>query len=64
MGSTTLTLPPATVLITPLVAAACSGICTPVNQHVEAHVPPVHVEWVVITDKNGNRRLQMHWLAK
>jgi hypothetical protein len=24
-------------------------------------VPSVHMKWIAVTDRKGNRRLQMHW---
>jgi hypothetical protein len=64
MGSTTLTLHPATVLPKTLVPIACSDRSVPATEQVEAELHPVRMEWIVINDANGNRRLQMHWWAK
>jgi len=41
--------------------AACHNISRPVEQKPEAEFHPVHMNWVVVSDTNGNRRLQMHW---
>jgi len=61
MCSTTLTLQPTMVAAKQLTRAACCDNCRPVREKVEARFRPLRMNWVVVTDTNGNRRLQMSW---
>jgi hypothetical protein len=61
MNSTTLSLQPATMATKPLTQSACYDIRPPVHEKSEAGGRPKHMNWVVVTDTNGSRRLQMHW---
>jgi hypothetical protein len=64
MYSTTMTLQPATMATKLLTQAACYDVRSPIHEKSEAEVRPVRIDWVVVTDANGNRRLQMHWRAQ
>jgi hypothetical protein len=61
MCSTALILQSATIPTNSLTRAACYGSCLPVDEKSEIEFRPVHMNWVVVTDANGKRRLQMHW---
>ena len=63
MCSTTLTLQSATITTGSLIRAAFDGICPPACESGKAKVRFLRMNWVVVTDTNGNRRLQMHWRA-
>jgi hypothetical protein len=64
MCSTSVTLHPARLIAKPLTPAACNDICRPVHEKAEAEVRRVHMNWIVVSDTNVNRRLQMHWQAE
>jgi hypothetical protein len=61
MCSTALILQPATIAATSLSRAACYDKSLPVDEKHQTEFRPVHINWVVATDANGKRRLQMHW---
>jgi len=61
MWSTTLTLQPTMVAAKQLIRAACCDICRPAHEKGEAEFRPLRMNWAVVTDTNGNRRLQMRW---
>lgn len=63
MCSTALILQPATIPTTSLSRAARYSNCRPVDEKSETEFRPVHIEWLVASDANGKRRLQMHWRA-
>jgi hypothetical protein len=46
-----------------LVQGACCDICPPVYESCKARFRSLRMNWVVVTDTNGNRRLKMHWRA-
>jgi hypothetical protein len=48
---------------TELMRAACE-ICWPLQDQQKTQYRPLRMNWVVVTDENGNRRLQMGWDAK
>jgi len=48
---------------TELMRSACYDICWPLQDHQKTHYRPLRMNWVVVTDENGNRRLQMGWHA-
>jgi hypothetical protein len=60
MCSTILTIQPATITTKPLMQAACGDI-SPVHEKREAEFRPLPMDWVVVTDTNGNRRPEMRW---
>jgi hypothetical protein len=43
-----------------LVAAAC-GDTSAVHEKREAEFRPLRMDWVVVTDTNGNRRPEIGW---
>ena len=61
MSSTTPSLHPATMATKPLTQFACYEIHGPVHKKSETEAHHLHMNWVVVTDTNGNRRLQMRW---
>jgi len=63
MCPTTLSLQPATMGTKPLTQAAYYEIRRSVHEKNETEVCPLHMDWVVVTETNGNRRLQMRWRA-
>jgi len=63
MSSTTLSLHPATMATKPLTSAACYEFHRPAHEKSEAELHPLRMDWHVINDANGNRRLQMRWRA-
>ena len=63
MCSTTLSLPPVTIATQSLVWAASYDIHRAVDEKAEHEFRPVCMNWVVVTDPNGHRQLQMHWRA-
>lgn len=63
MCSTTLSRQPATMGTKPLTQAACYEIRCAIDEKSEAEVHLVRMDWVVVADTNGNRRLQMRWRA-
>ena len=63
MCSTTVTLQPVTMAVKPLTQAASFESWRPVHETGAAKFHPVHMNWMVVTDTKGNRRLQMRWQA-
>ena len=61
MCGTALTLQPAVMAAKQFMRAACSDIYRPAHEKGEAEFRPLRMSWVVVTDTNGNRRLQMRW---
>jgi hypothetical protein len=61
MRSTTLNLP-ATIMATKPLPRFGYEIRRRVQEN-QAEVRPLHMDWVVVTDTNGNRRLQIRWRA-
>jgi len=61
MWSTTLTLQPTMVAAKQLIRAACCDNCRPVHEEGEVKFRPLRMNWDVVTDTKGNRRLQMSW---
>jgi len=61
MCTTTLTLPAATRSTRSLRLAACGDICPAIQEKREAESRPIRMDWVVLSDENGNRRPQMRW---
>lgn len=52
-----------TMAMTQLMRAACCNVCWPLKDDQKTQYQPVRMNWVVVTDANGNRRLQMGWRA-
>lgn len=63
MCSTTLTLLPVTLATQSLARAASYDGHRAVDEKAEHEFRPVHMNWVVVTDPNGHRQLQMRWRA-
>ncbi len=53
----------ATMSTTQLTRAACYDVYLPVRQETGTRNQPLRMNWVVVTDENGNRRLHMGWHA-
>jgi hypothetical protein len=45
----------------PLMRAPRSDVCGPVDEKREAEFRLLHMNWVVVTDTNGNRQPEMRW---
>ena len=52
-----------TMATTQLMRVACCDVCWPVQEEQHTEYRPLRMNWVVVTDANGNRRLQMGWRA-
>jgi hypothetical protein len=63
MCFTTLTLLPVTIATQSLAGAANHDIHRAVDGKAEHEFRPVRMNWVVVTDPNGHRQLQMRWRA-
>ena len=67
IGRTTMRSPMLTVQAAPtstsLVRGASCDICLPVHDKDEAEFRPLHMSWLLVTDTNGNPRLQMQWVV-
>jgi hypothetical protein len=63
MCSTSVTLHQATLIAQPLTVAACNDIYRPAHEKADAEFRRVYMNWIVVSDTNENRRLQMHWQA-
>lgn len=48
---------------TSLLRGACSDICPPVHEKDATEFRPLHMNWLLMTDTNGNPRLQMQWVV-
>jgi hypothetical protein len=63
MCSTSVALQRARLIAQPLTPPACNDVCRPAHEKREGEVSRVYKNWIVVSDTNGNRRLQMHWQA-
>jgi len=63
MFATSLTLQAATMATKPLTLAACGDICQPSDEKDQADFRPLHMNWAMVTDTDGNRLPQMCWRA-
>jgi hypothetical protein len=62
MCSATLTVQAAPTGVS-LIQGGCSEICSPVHEENEAEFNPLHMNWVLVDDANGNYRAQMQWVG-
>ena len=46
-----------------LVQGAWCDICLPVHEKDAAEFRPLHMNWLLVTDINGNARLEMQWVV-
>jgi len=60
MCCTTLTAMQATMATTQLMPALCCQVCWP-REEQKAEQKPLRMNWVVVTDGDGRRRLRMCW---
>jgi hypothetical protein len=58
----TLVAPGVTVATTQLMRTVCSDACW-TREEVRTEFRPPRMNWVVVTDENQNRRMQMSWAA-
>ena len=58
-----LTAPEITMATTQFMRAAYCERCLSVEESFATQHQPLRMNWVVVTDENGNRRLQMGWHA-
>jgi hypothetical protein len=63
MSCATLTAQETTMPTTQLMRAACYDVCWPMKAEQEIHRQALRMNWVVVTDANGDRRLKMSWRA-
>ncbi len=63
MCGTTLIAQEATMATTQLLRTAVSEFRWPTPAEQKADFKPLSMNWVVVTDENGNRRLKMQWRA-
>ena len=63
MSCMTLIAPEIMMATRQFVRAACYENCSRVEEHFPAQHQPLCMNWVVVTDENGNRRLQIDWHA-
>jgi hypothetical protein len=63
MCCTTLIAQETTMSTTQLMRVAHYEVCWPTREEQGRQYQPLRMNWVVVTDANGNRRLQMGWRA-
>ena len=63
MSCMTLIAPAITMATTQFMGTACYENRSALQERFSAQYPPLRMNWVVVTDENGNRRLQMGWHA-
>ena len=61
MACMTLLAPQVAMATTQLARVIGYGVFAPQEQNMERQ--PLRMNWVVVTDKNGSRRLSMQWAA-
>jgi hypothetical protein len=61
MSCMTLTAQDITMTTTQFTRALDYESCMPVKQFFVSQHQPLRMNWVVVIDENGNRRLQMGW---
>ena len=61
MCCTTLIAQPATMATKRFVRSAFCEICRPRPDEQKTEFRPPRMNWVVVTDENGNRQLRMRW---
>jgi hypothetical protein len=61
MCCTTLIAEEATMATTELTRAVRWEVCWPRQEEPRAEQTPLRMSWVVVTDNNGRRQLQMQW---
>jgi hypothetical protein len=59
----TLTAQDITMTTTQFTRAVCLQNCLPVEELFVPQYQPLRMNWVVVTDEDGNHRLQMGWHA-
>lgn len=63
MSCMTLTAQDVTMTTRQFTRALCFESCLPMEELFVPRHQPLRMNWVVVTDENGNRRLQMGWQA-
>ena len=61
MCCTTLIAQPTTMVTTQLIDRACYDVYWPQQDEPKAEFGLLRMNWVVVTDENGNRQLRMRW---
>jgi len=46
-----------------LVPGACYDICPPVHEKSEAEFNPLHMNWILVDDTEGNLRALIRWVV-
>ena len=64
MSCMTLTAKDITMTTTQFTRDVCYQSCMPVEEVLVPQHQPLRMNWIVVTDENGNRRLQMGWHAE
>lgn len=63
MSCMTLIAPDITMTTTQFARDVCYESCMAVEELFVPQHQPLRMNWVVVTDENGNRRLQIDWHA-
>jgi hypothetical protein len=63
MSCMTLTASEITMATTQFTRTACHEACWRVEEQFHTRRQPLRMNWVVVTDENGSRRLQIDWHA-
>ena len=63
MSCMVLTAPKITMATTQFARTACYESCWCLEEQFDPRHQPLRMKWVVVTDDNGNRRLQIDWHA-
>lgn len=61
MCCTTLSVREATMATTQLTRAVCCEVCWPWQEEQKTEQRPLRMNWVVVTDGDGNRQLRLCW---
>ena len=64
MFPTSLTLQPPTEVSKSLIRAVSCDIYAPIYESGRTKYASLGMKWIVVNDRDGNRRLQMHWQSK
>ena len=64
MSCMTLNAKDITMTTTQFTRDVCYESCMPVEEVFVPQHQPLRMNWIVVTDENGNRRLQMGWHAE
>jgi len=62
MCTITLVAPNLTMATTELTGAACRRVCWQRRDEARTEIRPPRMSWVVVTDENHIRRMQIRWV--